>query len=142
MKILHHRLSLRTAAPIELIDISNEVRSWVRSTGVRNGLVMVRSPHTTARINLNEREAALQRDMVAFLSALAPRDAAYGHNVDTVDDRDNAHSHLLGLFINATESLAVADGEVVMGGWQSVFFVELDGPRAQREVHLQLLGEA
>jgi secondary thiamine-phosphate synthase enzyme len=59
-----------------------------------------------------------------------------------VDDRDNAHSHLLGLFLNASETIPVAGGELVMGGWQSIFFIELDGPRERREVRLQLLGEA
>jgi secondary thiamine-phosphate synthase enzyme len=140
VKVLRHRLQLVTSAPLQVIDISDEVRAWVRSSGVRDGLLTASSLHTTARINLNEREIALQRDMVAFLARLVPRSGVYEHNLDTVDDRDNAHAHLLGLFINASESIPVADGELVMGGWQSLFFIELDGPRETREVQLQLLG--
>lgn len=139
MKVHRHRVQLATTAPLQVLDITDEVRAWVRSTGVRDGLLTVSSLHTTARINLNERETALQRDMVSFLSRLVPREGSYEHNLNTVDDRDNAHAHLLGLFINASESIPVADGELVMGGWQSLFFIELDGPRPAREVQLQLL---
>ena len=140
MKVLCHRLPLTTTAPIQLIDITDQVRSWVRTCGVNDGLLTATSLHTTARVNLNERESALQQDMVNFLTRLVPREGAYQHNDHTVDDRDNAHAHLLGLFVNASESIPIAHGELVMGGWQSLFFVELDGPREQREVQLQLLG--
>jgi secondary thiamine-phosphate synthase enzyme len=139
MPVFRHTLSVATSAPIQFIDLSEDVRAWVRSTGVRDGLVTVTSPHTTARITRNEREAELQGDMVRFLERLAPASDAYRHNLDTVDGRANAHSHLLGLFMPASESIPVVDGELAMGAWQSLFFVELDGPRAVREVQLQLL---
>lgn len=139
MPPLHHRLALATTQPIEIVDLTDKVRHWVRESGIRDGLLTVMSPHTTARITLNEREAELQRDMVRFLERLAPSDAEYGHNTAPVDDRLNAHSHLLGLFMNASESIPVADGELVLGGWQSLFFIELDGPRDRREVHLHLM---
>jgi secondary thiamine-phosphate synthase enzyme len=142
MKILRHQIQLATTDPIQVIDITQDVRAWVSASGIRDGLLTLISLHTTARVNLNEREAQLQRDMVTFLKRLVPRDGDYLHNLAPVDDRDNAHSHLLGLFMNASETVPVAGGELVMGGWQSIFFIELDGPRELREVRLQLLGEA
>lgn len=141
MKILRHQLQLATAQPIQILDLTDAVRDWVGASGIRDGLLTLISPHTTARVNLNEREPQLQRDMVTFLKRLVPRDGDYLHNLAPVDDRDNAHSHLLGLFLNASETVPVADGALVMGGWQSIFFVELDGPRTRRELWLQLLGE-
>lgn len=138
-RILTHRLSLSSSHPIEIIDLTATVRAWVRSTGTVHGLLTVMSPHTTARITVNERETALQRDMVRWLDTLAPAAAEYGHNRAPVDDRLNAHSHLLGLFLNASESIPVSHGELELGGWQSLFFVELDGPRPQREVKLHLI---
>ncbi|HEX4935003.1 MAG TPA: secondary thiamine-phosphate synthase enzyme YjbQ, partial [Gemmatimonadaceae bacterium] len=113
---------------------------WVRASGVRHGLLTVMSPHTTARITINEREGELQRDMVRFLEWIAPADGDYGHNRAPVDDRLNAHAHLVGLFLNASESIPVADGDLLLGGWQSLFFVELDGPREARDVVLHLMG--
>jgi secondary thiamine-phosphate synthase enzyme len=140
MPILRHQLALATTAPIEFIDLTERVRAWVRASCVRDGVLTVTSPHTTARITRNEREPELQRDMVRFLDQLAPAGGDYGHNVAPVDDRLNAHAHLLGLFMPASETIPVTDGELVLGEWQALFLVELDGPRAQREVHLQLLG--
>ena len=142
MTILRRQLTLATSQSIEFIDLTDAVRAWVRATGIRDGLLTVTSPHTTARIARNEREAELQQDMTRFLETIAPPDGSYGHNRAPVDDRLNAHAHLLGLFMPASESIPVADGELVLGSWQALFFVELDGPRAAREVHLQLMGEA
>jgi len=140
MPPLVHRLTLASVHPIEIQDLTDAVRAWVKASGVRHGLLTVMSPHTTARITINEREGELQKDMVRFLEWLAPADGEYGHNRAPVDDRLNAHSHLLGLFLNASESIPVVDGELLLGGWQSLFFVELDGPRESREVVLHLMG--
>lgn len=139
MMVHRYHLALRTTQPIEIVDITEQVRAWVASSGVRDGLLTVMSPHTTARITLNEREAELQKDMVRFLERIAPADAPYGHNLDTVDDRLNAHAHLLGLFMTASETIPLSDGALDIGAWQSLFFVELDGPREEREVILHLI---
>lgn len=138
-RMLTHRLTVVTTRPIEILDLTSEIRAWVRDQGVPQGLLTVRSPHTTARITINEREPALQQDMIRWLETLAPADRPYGHNRAPVDDRLNAHAHLLGLFLNASESIPITGGDLDLGGWQSVFFLELDGPRPAREVALHLL---
>ena len=142
MKILRTRIEFETVEPIQILDMTGQVRDWLKTTGVREGLLMVTSPHTTARVNVNEREAQLQKDMVTYLKRLVPRDGDWLHNLATVDGRDNAHSHILGLFMNSSESILVAGGELILGGWQSIFFVELDGPRERRALELQIMGEA
>jgi secondary thiamine-phosphate synthase enzyme len=139
MPIRHHTLTLASTAPIEFVDLTARVRDWLRTQGVTEGLLTVVSPHTTGRITINELDPALQQDMVAYLERMAPRDRDYGHNRATVDGRDNAHAHILGLFMPASESIPVRNGDVSLGTWQALFFVELDGPRPKREVHLQLL---
>lgn len=140
MKFSRHQIVLTTTEPIQVIDITAQVQALVAESGVGEGLLTLICPHTTARLNLNEREAMLQRDMVTFLKRLVPRDGDYLHNLQPVDGRDNAHAHLLGLFMNASEGLPIVAGRPWLGGWQSIFFIELDGPRAQREVRVQILG--
>lgn len=140
MQILRHRLTVQTVEPIQFLDVTGAVRDWVAATGVREGLLTLISPHTTARVNVNERETQLQRDMSTYLKRLVPRDGDWLHNIDTVDDRPNAHSHLLGLFMNSSESIPVANGAPVLGGWQSIFFIELDGPRPSRHLDMQIIG--
>jgi secondary thiamine-phosphate synthase enzyme len=140
MKIFRRRIELATVEPIEIIDITGQARDFVASSGIRDGLLTLISLHTTARINVNEREPQLQRDMVTHLKRVVPRDGEWLHNLAPVDGRDNAHSHVLGMFMTASETIPVSGGELVLGGWQSIFFIELDGPRERRGVELQLLG--
>lgn len=134
-------LTIQTKAPIEIIDITDQVKSIFARHPLRNGRLTICSTHTTAFVALNEREPKLQQDMLDFLSRLAPADADYRHNENPIDGRPNAHSHLLGLFMNASETILVTDGVLSLGDWQSVFFVELDGPRQQRTLRLQIAGE-
>jgi secondary thiamine-phosphate synthase enzyme len=140
MKVVRHTIVLATAEPIQVIDITPRVQTLCHTAGIRDGLLTLISPHTTAYVNLNEREEMLQRDMVAFLQRMVPRDWSYLHNREPVDGRTNAHAHLIGLFMNASETIPIAGGRLVLGGWQSIFFIELDGPRAERQVRLQFLG--
>jgi secondary thiamine-phosphate synthase enzyme len=131
----------RTTRPIDIVDITEEVRSALEASGLRQGTVTVLSRHTTACININEREPHLVQDMITFLKRLVPRDGDYLHNLEPVDGRDNAHAHLLGLFMNSTESIPFAEGRMLLGEWQSIFLVELDGPRDNRQVFVQIQGE-
>lgn len=131
---------LRTKHPIEILDITAEVRARFERSGITRGQVTLFSAHTTAFVCLNERERMLQQDMLAFLRRLVPADGDYGHNLDPVDGRLNAHSHLLGLLMNASETIPILDGRMALGGWQSIFFVELDGPREERRVLVQSIG--
>jgi secondary thiamine-phosphate synthase enzyme len=140
MKIFRHRIDLVTTAPIEIIDITAQIREIVAGSGVQNGLVTVSCLHTTARINVNEREEKLERDMLTFLKRLVPRDGDYLHNLAPIDGRDNAHAHLIGLFMNSSETIPLAESELVLGEWQSIFFIELDGPRPKRGIELQIMG--
>ncbi len=135
------RLILRSTAPIQFLDVTARIRRLFEDNRFLNGQVTVYSPHTTAFVTLNEKEPMLQRDMVEFLGQFVPPDPDFGHNQDPVDGRLNAHSHLIGLFMNASETIPVADGQLLLGGWQSIFFVELDGPREERTLRVQLAGE-
>ncbi len=140
MKTFIQNIPLATEDPIQLLDVTEEVRRVLRASGVRDGILTVISRHTTAFVNLNEVEPNLQEDMRVWLESFVPRDRDYLHNRNTVDDRDNAHSHLMGLLLNASETIPVVDGELSLGTWQSILFVEVDGPRPRREVTVHVMG--
>jgi secondary thiamine-phosphate synthase enzyme len=132
---------LRTTAPIEIIDITALVQTRFQGYGIAQGQVTLFSPHTTAFVGLNEKEPMLQRDMLDFLHRLVPADSDFLHNRDPIDGRLNAHSHLLGLLMNASQTIPVAEKRLLLGGWQSIFFIELDGPRDERQLLMQVSGE-
>ncbi len=133
-------ITCQTTQPIDIIDITENVRSILDESGLRQGTVTVLSRHTTACVNINEREPHLVQDMVTFLKRLVPRDGDYLHNLNPIDGRDNAHAHLIGLFMNSSETIPFADGQLLLGQWQSIFLVELDGPRPERQVLVQIQG--
>ena len=140
MQVFTHTITVETTRPIEIIDITAEVTTFLSSTGLDRGQITVISRHTTAFINLNEKEKRLLEDMETFLKRLVPKDGNYLHNLNPLDGRHNAHSHLLGLFMNSSETIPFLEGKMLLGQWQSVFFVELDGPRAERTILLQISG--
>ena len=93
------------------------------------------------------RDPVKQQALDEFLERNAPADSHYRHNdfrVRTVhmhdDESPNGHSHCLQLMLGTSESVPVADGELLLGTWQRIFLVELDGPRTSREVVIQALG--
>jgi len=133
-------ITRQTTKPIEIIDISAEVADAVTSSGLDTGQVTVISQHTTAFININEKEVRLLEDMETFLKRLAPRDGNYQHNLNPLDGRDNAHSHLIGLLMSTSETIPFSKGKLLLGEWQSLFLVELDGPRKERHILLQISG--
>jgi secondary thiamine-phosphate synthase enzyme len=141
------RLVFETHEPIQFLDITEEVAELVRVAGLRDGVANVFSRHTTAAVCIQEAEPLLLEDLREFLHKSAPPNAHYRHNdfrVRTVhmhdDESPNGHSHCLQLLLGTSESVPVADGELLLGSWQRIFLVELDGPRENREVIIQALG--
>jgi secondary thiamine-phosphate synthase enzyme len=143
------RLAFATTEPIQLVDITDDIAAAVHSTGVRDGIVTIISRHTTMAVRIQEGEPLLIEDLLAFLRRLAPSNAHYQHNDFRVrthhmhdDESPNGHSHCLQFLLGTSETVPVVDGELALGEWQRVFLVELDGPRAKREVLIQTVGNA
>jgi secondary thiamine-phosphate synthase enzyme len=140
-------LEVSTTEPLQFVDITDSVARLVRNLGRWSGTVTVFSRHTTAAIRVQENEPLLLDDLRQLLLRLAPPDAAYGHNnFDRrtehmhPDERPNGHSHCLHLLLGSSEHIPVVNGSLMLGEWQRVFLVELDGPRPCREVLVQMTG--
>ncbi|MBK8638207.1 MAG: YjbQ family protein [Chromatiaceae bacterium] len=140
MKSVLKKVRLGTTEPIQVMDITTQIKQLLAESGVSNGQLTLISSHTTAFVSLNEFEPGLQQDMVEYLDRVAPPGAGYRHDVNPVDGRLNAHSHLAGLFLNPSLTIPIVKGRLLLGGWQSILFIELDGPRETRSLHVQILG--
>ncbi len=147
LRTCRDRVELRTERPLQLIDLTALVAERVRRSGIREGMVNVQSRHTTAAIVVNENEPLLLEDFEEALERWAPREAAYRHNdlaarkAVPLGERPNGHAHARALLLPTSVCLNVGEGEVDLGAWQSVFLLELDGPR-RRCVSIQVLGFA
>ncbi|MBN1279248.1 MAG: YjbQ family protein [Chlorobiaceae bacterium] len=140
MRLFTTTIALETRKALEIIDITNAVRDTLAASGLIDGTLTIISRHSTAFVNINEKEEQLLEDMETFLKRFVPRDGNYQHNINPLDGRDNAHAHLLGLLMNVSESIPFAGSKLLLGTWQSIFFIELDGPRPSREVLIQVMG--
>lgn len=136
MKVLFEEINLSTKSRADLIDITGHVEERVRKSGVKDGLCLLYSPHSTTAIVVNEHESGLMRDILRKAEQEFPRGAGWLH--DKVDD--NAHAHLGSTFTGSSRIFPVRNGRVLRGTWQEIFLLELDGPR-NRRVLIEVLGE-
>ena len=146
MKTFAKTLNLETKKQFELVDITALVQTAVIESGIKEGVVVVFCPHTTAAIRLNHNEPLLMQDLMKTLYRLVPLDISYSHDLFEVrqnvapNERSNGHAHVKAFLLGSSESLIVEKAQLVLGGRQSIFFVEADGGRT-REVKLKIIGE-
>lgn len=143
MKSVIEQLTLQTHHETELINITDTVRQFVSRSGVQNGVVFVLSLHTTTGITVNEGLPDLEADIAAMLERLVPVDHPYRHARWLHSDGQmaiNAPSHLRGALLGFQVFFPLANGQMVTGSRQTIYFVELDGPQ-HRHFVLQALGE-
>jgi len=127
-------LKFPTSHKTQLMDITAEVKEAVIKSGVKEGICVVFTPHTTGSIFLFENaDHNLRRDLLLALSRVIPSEQAYAHV------GDNAAAHLKASRMGASVSIPVVDGRPIFGKWQGVFFGEFDGPRQVREVMVKVI---
>jgi secondary thiamine-phosphate synthase enzyme len=142
------RLRLATSAECEVIDLTDQLEKFLELTGLLKGVLIVHTLHTTTAVIINEREPLLHGDLFRQLERLAPRELAYDHDdpirrvVNRTDtERTNGHAHCRAMLLGSTLSLPIIDGRLVLGRWQRVLFVELDGPQERTVVATVTGGE-
>lgn len=119
-------IKVDTATRVEIVDVTADVTASLPSDCDR-GICTVFVPHTTAGIVINEHEPGLLTDLERALGRLVPRDGEYDHTA--IDE--NADAHLRAMILGESVSIPVIDGTLALGTWQSILFVECDGPRTR-----------
>ena len=133
-------LHVQTEAANEFWDVTQFVRDAVASSSVGHGQVTVSTPHTTTSIVINESETGFLNDYRRTIEGLVPEGGYYEHDDHSIrtenleeDEYINGHSHVRQLLVGQPSvSIPVVDGEVLLGQWQRVMFVELDQARPRR----------
>ncbi len=142
VKVFQGERHLRTEGGLAVRDITGDVSDAVRESGVRDGIACVYSPHTTCCVRVNEFESGFLEDFATLLKRLVPSDDYYAHDdwdkrTENICEEDmilgNGHSHCMSMLLgSAGESIPVTDGELALGTWQRVLFLELDRERDRR----------
>lgn len=138
MKIHQGAATVRTRARISVENVTSFVAREVESSGVADGILVASVPHTTCGLAVNEDESGLKDDIKRVAERLLTPMAESGpFTHDCVDD--NAQAHLTSILLGHSVTVPVRDGCLHLGTWQSVFLIELDGPRSRR-LDVQILG--
>ncbi len=135
--IIKDSLVINSRTRFQIIYITSYINEKIDKSSVSLGLINIFAKHTTSSIIINENEEGLGYDIQNLLYDLIPESNEYSH--DLIDH--NAHSHLKSLFLSPQETVPIVDGRMDLGTWQSVFFIELDGPRSKRKIDLTIIGE-
>jgi len=136
MKIIERDFRISTKKRNELIDITSQVSSAVRQSGVANGDAIVYCPHTTAAITINENaDPSVPHDILLTLEEIIPCSRpGYRHT------EGNSDAHCKSSLLGCSEQILISGGSLALGTWQGIFFCEFDGPRS-RKVSVQIRGE-
>ncbi len=142
MRFYVRDVSLDTEKRMEILDVTQDVHRIVREIGVKNGLVNLWIPHATAALAVNEHDVDLWEDILSAIRRLVPIEGDYRHNAKYgwIPQEQNAHAHILNCMIKPDVTIPLNDGRMDLGTWQSILFIELDGPRS-RSIRVQIMGE-
>lgn len=129
------RISIRTSTRCEMIDVTRQVADHIKGK-LRDGLVMVFVPHTTAAVTINENaDPDVKHDLLRKLDELIPRHESYYQHAE-----GNSDSHVKTSLVGNSVLVMVNAGKLVLGRWQGIQFCEFDGPR-EREMLIKLIGD-
>ncbi len=136
MTVRHGRISVRTRAATDTIDITDKIRTEIQKSKIRDGLCTVSVLHTTAGVFVNENaDPDVQHDLLTALDRIVPERAEYRHA------EGNSPGHIKGVITGASVTLAVREGELELGRWQGIYLAEFDGPR-DRSATITCIGES
>jgi secondary thiamine-phosphate synthase enzyme len=120
-------IAVKTHAREEFLDITREVRSAVRNSGIENGIALVFVPHTTAGVTINENaDPDVQMDILMGLRKMVPDSLPWRHA------EGNSPAHVKAGLVGSSVHVIVQNGDLELGTWQGIYFCEFDGPRERK----------
>jgi secondary thiamine-phosphate synthase enzyme len=130
---MSHRLQIKTRALKQIIDLTDQVQAVVREANLADGLCSVFVTHTTAAVTTGEIGEGTEQDFLEIVEQIIPR-IRFRH----AHDPSHAWSHMASSILGPSLTIPVSAGELMLGTWQSIMLVELDGPR-ERNVFVSCL---
>ena len=126
MHLFEHQIATGTSQ--QMTKVTGMIRKDVEESGVKDGIVVVYSPHTTAGLTINENaDPDVVHDMLCGLEETFPTRRPYYQHME-----GNSHAHLKTSCVGPSQTLILENGQLILGIWQDVYFCEFDGPRNRR----------
>lgn len=137
MKSYTEYLHFNTKKRIDFVNITEKVESIIKKSNVKEGLVLINPMHITAAVYVNDNESGLIDDFKKWLEKLAPSNEEYKHNLT---GEDNAYAHIWRTMMGHQVVMAITNGKLDLGRWESIFYAEFDGQRDKR-VLVKVIGD-
>jgi secondary thiamine-phosphate synthase enzyme len=137
--VVTNELHLSTNGHCDILDITPRVRKSVRESGLRDGIVTIFCPGSTGAVSTIEFESGALHDLEQILDEIVPPDRDYRHHLRWGDD--NGHSHVRAAMIGPSLTVPFVKGELTLGTWQQIVFLDFDTHARSRRLVLQMLGE-
>ncbi|MBM3460772.1 MAG: YjbQ family protein [Armatimonadetes bacterium] len=126
--------SVSTRIRRQMVNVTDRIHAAVRDSGCPNGMLLATVMHTTCALVINDANSGWEEDFLSFVGRAVPQ-LEFQH---LHDGPEHAKSHILGALLGPSLTIGIENGRPVLGTWQSVFLVELEGPR-ERKINLQVL---
>jgi secondary thiamine-phosphate synthase enzyme len=139
MTIHTTQLDLDTCGNFSVVCITEQVRTWVQSTGIQHGRLLVFYKHTTGAVLIGEHEAGIIADLQAMFERLCPVDYPYLHHFKAVDF--NGYAHMRSALLTVSVTIPVMNGDMLLGTYQDILVIDDQSDPANRQVVLQIMGE-
>jgi secondary thiamine-phosphate synthase enzyme len=139
MVTFNGELQIETQGEPDIIDITQKVKEEVKKSGIHSGLVTVFCTGSTGAVTTLEYEPGLLKDLPDAFERFAPREAVYEHHLRWQDG--NGHSHVRAAVVGPSLTIPIIAGQIPLGTWQQIVFLELDVRPRQRRLVIQAVGE-
>jgi len=139
MAVITKQIKISSKSENDIINITDQVADAILQCGISNGTVTVFVSGSTGALTTIEYEPGLVKDFPEMLSRIAPDDVNYSHEEMWHDG--NGRSHVKASLVGPSLTIPFKDGELLLGQWQQIVFLELDTRARTRSIVLQIIGE-
>ncbi len=139
MAVVTKSFNIKTKGDTDILDITAQVGKALKETALKDGILTVFVPGSTAGITTTEYEPGMLQDLPATFEKLIPKGGDYKHNLTWGDG--NGYAHVRAALLKSFFTVPFVDGKMILGTWQQIILVDFDNRRRQREITVQVIGE-
>ena len=132
-------ISLSTNSETDIHDITDAIANVVSTSGLQSGTLTVFCPSSTSALTTIEYESGAVSDLKRLFEEIIPQEREYAHNARWHDG--NGHSHVRAALLGPSLTIPFVEGQLTLGTWQQVIYVDFDNKPRRRELVLQMIGE-
>lgn len=137
--VLSDTISLSTQGLCDFQDITSQVAASVGKSKIKNGIVTIFCPGSTGALTTIEYESGVLEDLKKAIERIVPSDITYAHDRRWGDG--NGFSHVRAALLGPSLTIPVTDGELALGTWQQIVFIDFDNRSRRRNILVQVMGE-